>query len=67
MLRKKMQNNFWIGLDKDEASENIPEPVEKAEIIVEGIVLKDEASKNDTSGENVTDALAKTEITEEGT
>jgi len=53
--------------DKDEASENIPEPVEKAEIIVEGIVLKDEASKNDTSGENVTDAVAKTEITEEGT
>merc|ERR1712158_69498 len=40
--------------DKDEASENIPEPVEKAEIIVEGIVLKDEASKNETSGENVT-------------
>ena len=61
MLRKKMQNNFWIGLDKDEASENIPDPVEKAEIIVEGIVLKDEASKNDT------DAVAKTEITEEGT
>merc|ERR1712223_2372732 len=51
--------------DKDEASENIPDPVEKAEIIVEGILLKDEASKNDTSGENVTDAVAKTEITEE--
>ena len=66
MFRKKMQNNFWIGLDKDEASENIPEPVEKAEILVEGID-KDEASKNDTSGENVTDAVAKTEITEEGT
>ena len=62
MFRKKMQNNFWIGLDKDEASENIPEPVEKAEIIVEGID-KDEASKNETSGE---DAVAKAEITKEG-
>ena len=61
MLRKKMQNNFWIGLDKDEASENIPDPVEKAEIIVEGIDLKDEASKNET-----TDAVAKAEITKEG-
>ena len=57
-----MQNNFWIGLDKVEASESIPDPVEKAEIIVEGID-KDEASKNETSGE---DAVAKAEITKEG-
>ena len=57
-----MQNNFWIGLDKVEASESIPDPVEKAEIIVEGID-KDEASKNETSAE---DAVAKAEITKEG-
>jgi len=58
----KTETNSEIVPD---ASEIVPNAVEKVEIAEEGIVLKDEASKNDTSGENVTDALAKTEITEE--